>query len=508
MAIEMNTIKVKVKNHTYLYIDADTDILYEIKEFFTFFVDGYKFSPKYKMKMWTGTISLLNLTSKTLPSGLWDQLSAFAVERGYTFEMIESNYGMPGETVNVLPEDIVDYIKGLNLHSQGKKIEVRDYQLHAIYQAIKYKRKTVIASTGSGKSLIMYCLIRYLIDNELANRALITVPSTSLVLQLTNDFLDYASEDESFDESMIHQVMSGKEKFSNKPITISTWQSQSQNRMDHTIAQSYDIVCVDECQGLKGIELIRILDKCTEASFKYGFTGSLNKSKTDKTQIQGMLGPIIKVTETKKLIEQGHLSEMQIKCITLDYQKATKSMVSHNKDYHLEIDFLVSHERRNKFIRNLAMSLEGNTLVLYTLVEKHGDVLNELFKEKVGERKYFYIHGGVNAEERDEMRPIIEANNNAIILASYGTLSVGINIKRLHNIILASPTKSIIRLLQSIGRGLRKGEGKDELVVYDLSDDLSNSKSKKNFTYKHFVERLLIYNEEQFDYTLTRINIE
>ena len=145
---------------------------------------------------------------------------------------------------------------------------------------------------------------------------------------------------------------------------------------------------------------------------------------------------------------------------------------------------------------------------LYTFVEKHGDVLDAILKDKLKEGSYFYVHGGVDGDDRNNIRAIVEKHDNAVILASMGTFSTGINIKRLHNLVIVSPVKSIIRVLQSIGRGLRKGDGKDKLMVYDLADDLANSKTKKNFAYKHFVNRLEIYSREQFPYTITTVPIE
>ena len=129
-------------------------------------------------------------------------------------------------------------------------------------------------------------------------------------------------------------------------------------------------------------------------------------------------------------------------------------------------------------------------------------------KEKADNvRKVFYIFGGVEADEREAIRGIVERENNAIIVASYGTFSTGVNIKNLHNIIFASPSKSRIRNLQSIGRGLRLGDNKVNATLYDIADDLTY-KSKENFTLKHFQERINIYTEEEFDYEMHNIELK
>ena len=182
-------------------------------------------------------------------------------------------------------------------------------------------------------------------------------------------------------------------------------------------------------------------------------------------------------------------------------------MVTSGK-YQDEIDYLVSSKSRNNFIKNLTLKLKGNTLVLFQLVEKHGKDLHKLIEDKAeNNRKVFYIYGGVETEEREKARAIVEKENDAIIVASYGTFSTGINIKNLHNIIFASPSKSRIRNLQSIGRGLRLGDNKVNATLYDIADDLQY-KSKENFTLKHFQERINIYTEEEFDYEIHNINLK
>ena len=172
------------------------------------------------------------------------------------------------------------------------------------------------------------------------------------------------------------------------------------------------------------------------------------------------------------------------------------------------MDYLVSHTRRNNFICKLALDLEGNTLVLFNYVEKHGDPLWDLINSKVEEgRKIFFIHGGVDAVEREEARKICEKESNAIILASYGTFSTGINIRNLHNVIFASPSKSRVRNLQSIGRVLRKGDNKAKAVLYDIADDCSKGNSH-NYTFRHLISRMKIYDEESFDYEITKVNLK
>ena len=238
------------------------------------------------------------------------------------------------------------------------------------------------------------------------------------------------------------------------------------------------------------------------AKYRYGFTGTLDGTQTHKWVLEGLFGPSYKVTGTKKLIDEGHLATLDIQCIVLKYSPQKFDV------FEDEIQFLISHPTRNKFISNLAIDTRGNTLVLYARVEAHGAILYDLINKKVEEgRKVFFIHGGVDAEEREEVRRITEEQDNAIIVASYGTFSTGINIKNLHNVIFASPSKSRIRNLQSIGRVLRKGKNKVKAKLYDIADDTTIN-NRKNYTLNHFIERVKIYNQEQFNYDITTINIK
>ena len=286
-------------------------------------------------------------------------------------------------------------------------------------------------------------------------------------------------------------------------MVITTWQSIYKLRKDWF--KKFDVVIGDEAHLFKAKSLTSILEKMEDTEYRFGFTGTLDGTQTHKLVLEGLFGPAQKVISTKELMDSGTLADFKIKILALKYHDEIRKIVS-KMDYQAEMDFLVSHEGRNKFIKNLALSLQGNTLLLFQYVDKHGRILEEMIKEEAGDRKVFFIHGGVKGEERDDIRGIVEKENNAIIVASYGTFSTGVNIKNLHSIIFASPSKSKIRNLQSIGRGLRKSDTKDSATLYDIADDLS-WKSTSNFTLKHLMERVKIYDEEKFDYKLYSIGL-
>jgi len=418
-------------------------------------------------------------------AGLVQNISKFAKSRNYEVEVdpdLIHTYQITDDLVN----SFLEYCK--------LKITPRDYQIEAFRHAVSKNRAVFLSPTASGKSLIIYLITRYY--NE---KTLIVVPTTSLVSQLATDFAEYG-----FDSgSKVHSIYAGQDKQTDKPITISTWQSIF--KMHRTWFDQFKLVIGDEAHQFKAKSLTSIMEKLYECPYRFGFTGTLDGSLTNETTLEGLFGPVEKVTTTSKLMEQGHVAELKIKNLILQYKPEIRKQCK-DYDYQTEIDFLVRYEPRNRFITNLASSLKGNSLVLYQFVDKHGKVLYDMISKKNTDRKIFYIHGGVDAEDREEVRAIVEKENDAIIVASYGTFSTGINIRNLHNVVFASPTKSRIRTLQSIGRGLRTTEGKNNVTIYDIADDLKY-KTHTNFTLQHLVERLEIYNSENFNYKIYNMEI-
>ena len=462
----------------------DRGIAEELSAYFTFKVPGYQFMPAYRNKFWDGQIRLYNTSTQMLYSGLNNYVIMFAKERGYEVEFeydnSADNYSI-AEAKKFVEEEKFTMVP-------------RDYQLEAYVDAIRYKRGLFISPTASGKSFIIYMIMR-----KLLRQTLIIVPTTTLVHQMYSDFQEYGFNSDKY----CHKIFSGKDKNTDKPVVITTWQSIYKLRKDWF--KKFDVVIGDEAHLFKAKSLSSILEKMEDTEYRFGFTGTLDGTQTHKLVLEGLFGPAQKVISTKELMDSGTLADFKIKILALKYHDEIRKIVS-KMDYQAEMDFLVSHEGRNKFIKNLALSLEGNTLLLFQYVEKHGRILEEMIKEEAGDRKVFFIHGGVKGEERDDIRGIVEKENNAIIVASYGTFSTGVNIKNLHSIIFASPSKSKIRNLQSIGRGLRKSDTKDSAVLYDIADDLS-WKSTSNFTLKHLMERVKIYDEEKFDYKLYSIGL-
>ena len=486
------------KDEVYAKITCEKHIAKELSEFFTFFVPGYQFVPAYRNRIWDGKIRLFNLQTNQIYLGLLPYIEEFCKERQYEFE-----YGDPRPDV----EDEYSvyhakkFIESLNIHSRGEPIEIREHQLNAYIHAMQKRRALLVSPTASGKSLIIYLLFRQL--HQYQNlKGLVIVPTTSLVEQLYSDFGDYNNGE----MVNVHRIYQGKEKETDKPLTISTWQSLY--KLPKEYFHQFDYIIGDEAHLFKAQSLTTILTSCVNAKYRIGLTGTLDGTKTHKLVLEGLFGAVKKVITTRELIDKQQVSDFEIKCLVLKHDDEVCLQIK-DKTYQEEIEYLISNENRNKFIKNLAVSLGKNTLILYQMVDKHGQILYDMIREtkNIGNRKVFFVHGGVDANDREEIRRIMEIENNAIVVASFGTFSTGINIRNLHNIIFASPSKSRIRNLQSIGRGLRQSEGKDKAVLYDIADDL-RYKKHMNFTLKHFVERVKIYTEEKFPFKIYKIGLK
>ena len=486
----MADLSIEKINEVYLKVKTEPSIEYELRDKFTFEVPNKKFMPQYRSKYWDGYVHLFNMKTKRIYVGLLDKIVAFCETSGYTYQFENNKYYGPPFEVNQLISmgGVKDYMASIT------SFKPRPYQIEAVYEALRYNRKLLISPTASGKSLMIYALIRYFVAKK--QKILLVVPTTSLVEQMYKDFEDYGWDP----KNHCHRIYAGRERTNVNEVTITTWQSVYE--LDRSFFVDYDVIIGDEAHLFKSKSLVKIMDKLEHAKHRYGFTGTLDGTQTHKWVLEGLFGPSYRVTQTKELMEQGHLSQLDIQCLVLKY-KPKKF-----ETYEDEIQYLIGHEKRNKFITNLSIDLKGNTLIFYSRVEAHGKILYELINNSVNhDRKVFFIHGGVDAEDREEVRKITEEETNAIIVASYGTFSTGINIRRLHNVIFASPSKSRIRNLQSIGRVLRKGKDKEKAKLYDIADDLTIG-SRKNYTLNHFIERVKIYVQEQFNYEIISINIK
>jgi len=486
-------IIIDKKDEVYLKIEAEADIRRELGEYFTFEVPGFRFMPQYRNRVWDGKIRLFSYATGQIYAGLYPYIVNWCKEND-----VQIVDGAKIKDTEVEDSKIDALIKALKI-----PLEIRDYQREAFVHSIRKNRCLLVSPTASGKSLIIYLMLIFnllRLKDTKQDKILIIVPTTSLVEQLYKDFKDYGYNS----DRNIHKIYSGHEKETNKRVIISTWQS-IYNLPKKWFTQ-FGMVMGDEAHLFKAVSLTKIMTKLEKCKYRVGLTGTLDGTKTHKLVLEGLFGTVNKVISTSELQEKKQLADLKIMCLVLQYDDVSRKFIN-GKTYQEEMDFLVKNSRRNKYIRNLCLSLQGNTLCLFQYVEKHGETLRDLIIEKADGRKVFYVYGGVEADEREQVRFITEKSENDIIVASYGTFSTGINIRNLHNIIFASPSKSRIRNLQSIGRGLRLKDNNSAATLYDIADDLSYNE-KENYTLAHFRERINIYNEEDFNYEIHNIEFK
>ena len=479
-----------------MIIDAEAHQIPELREYFSFFVPGHKYMPAFKSRRWDGKIKLFNQITRELNVGLYAHLKKFCADRMYPIELIDNpEYGHP-ENKNQVPHQELIKFQG----ELGMPFPLRDYQYDAVTHGIEQKRAILLSPTGSGKSFIIYNLMRWFMDAYDGQKILVVVPTTSLVEQMHKDFADYG-----FDPELCHKIYGGKEKVTDKQILISTWQSIY--KFPAEWFEQFGCVFGDEVHLFKAKSLSGIMNKCINAPYRFGTTGTLDGTETNKLVLEGLFGPTKTVTLTRDLQVQGTLAQINISILLLRYHNDVCHMMQ-GKTYQEEMDYIVTNEKRNKLITNLALDQKGNTLVLFQFVEKHGKVLFDMMRDKAEDgRKIFYVSGEVDAADREQIRGIVEGQKDAIIVASLGTFSTGINIKNLHNIVFASPSKSQVKVLQSIGRGLRQSENGVATKLYDIADDLHIG-SHKNFTLRHSAERIKIYSKEQFPYNIYQLDLK
>ena len=494
----MPKITIEKASNIHIRCFSEPAVEQELSDYFTYSVPGAQFTPQFRSRLWDGKIRQYDRIRHTLYLGLYRYVEKFAVERGYEIEckdLIVIDRKIPFEEVE-------NWVDSLEIASKGRNIAVREYQVEAIHKALNDERTLLVSPTASGKSLIIYSTLRYLLNQ--GKKAIIIVPTTSLVEQLYKDFEDYSSKNGWNVEDHVQKLYSGFTKVIDKQVLITTWQSVY--KQPRAWFAQFDVCFGDEAHQFKARSLTTCMDKLINCNYRIGTTGTIDGKKVHKLVLEGVFGPVFAVTTTKKLMEDKKVAELDITCLLLKYDELTRQGRKTNK-YADEMDFLVTNDARNKFIVNLAADLKGNTLVLYQFVQKHGIPLYENLNNKVdGSKDIWFVSGDTVVKDREKVREIAGDTDNNIIVASFGTFSTGINIPSIENIIFASPSKSKIRNLQSIGRGLRLKDNKSHATLYDVADDLSYN-NKENYTLAHFRERINIYSGEDFDYEIHNIEL-
>ena len=475
-------------NEVYLRIKCEPSVAKELSEFFTFEVPNAKFMPSVRNRLWDGKIRLFSPGTGKIYLGLLPYVRRFLAEQGHKIQYDSSLIPPQKFDKKITTKFVRSLEKGT--------FRARDYQIDAIHNILESDRGLILSPTGSGKSFIIYALVRYYLKTLNDKKILIIVPTTNLVEQMYGDFADYGW----FPDEHCHKLYAGSDKNTSKEVVISTWQSIY--KLDKKYFSQFGAVFVDECHLAKAKSLTGIMTKLHDCQYRIGTTGTLDGSEIHQLVLEGLFAKHKEVTTTAQLVKQKYLSNLNIRCLVLNHVKTNRRQ----RTYQEEMDYLSKSPSRNNFICKLAISQDGNTLILAQYI-KQLETLTLSLSEQTKDRKIFFVYGATEAVERDKIRGIVEEENDAIIVASYGVFSMGINIKRLHNIIFASPYKSQIKVLQSIGRGLRLTKDKTECNLFDIADDLCYN-NKSNYTLKHFEERILIYSQQEFDYEIIPVKLK
>lgn len=493
------------RDEALVVLDGDPSVLMEIHEDLSFESPGAKYDPRVRKGHWDGRIHLLDRRKGTLYAGLAPKVAEWCRAKGVALEEV----GRPERKGTWTVEETEFFISTL---AMPERFETRDYQVAAFREAMNEERRLFVSPTSSGKSMIIYWITR-----ALPHRTLIVVPTVGLVHQMVGDFQDYGSTQE------IHKIQDGRDIPPWTDVVVATWQSIYEQPPEWF--DQFGVVIGDEAHLFKAKSLVTIMTNLTRCRYRFGFTGTLDGSKVHQLILEGLFGPTTHVTTTTRLMEQGYVAQLKVEVVALQHPREGRNALelktslaleenakNGNKQkrgaviYRTEIDHIYGDERRNRFIVKMASRLPGNVLLLFHHLS-HGDALYDMMVAAT-DRPVHLINGGVDGLERDEIRALVDASEDAILIASVGTSATGINIRRINNLVMASPWKSRIVNLQSIGRGLRLADGKTSVTVYDVADSLSNSPLQApNTTLRHLAERVAIYEAEGFDFRVTRVEL-
>lgn len=500
----MVDIKVEFFNFSYVKIVCESSILFDLKDYFSFFADGYNFHPKFKYGTWDGKIHLLE-NNGLLPIGLYPYIRKFAKNMGYSLLVDDA----VSEKEDVTREEFDTWVDGMKYYSGKNEIKPYWYQRDSVYEAISKHRALLVLPTSAGKSLIQALLCKYYTE-AYDGKVLILVPTTSLTVQMKSDFLDYRL----FKDEDVLEIRSGTKRDDRKArIYVSTWQTAIKQPPEWF--EQFGMLLNDECHKATGRSISTIIKGLTNCIFKIGLSGTLKDGKANVMQYEGLFGQQFKPTDTKRLMDEGQATKLKINAIVLNYPDEVKLKMK-ELSYADEVKVVNGYRKRNSVVCNLACKVSKqkneNIFVMFKYKE-HGKSLYEEIKKTHGEKTYL-VSGDNSTKDRDILKRALEDQDGSIVVASYGVFSTGISIKNLHHVFFAHGVKDKITVLQSIGRILRNHSSKEVATLWDFIDDAGIRFKKdpkkykhKNYLLKHAIERIERYAAESFDYSLKTINL-
>lgn len=496
------------ENKKFLIIESCTEAEYkQLKLSLTKKIEGWRFHPLVKKGVWDGTICFVK--GNRIPSGLWKEVRDVCNEFGF-------EYNVTGVTRLFNKHiDEEEFMLWCDDFFADLPFKPRYYQIDAAYKILKYRRCLAELATSAGKTLISYIVMAYLLKELQYKKILMIVPNVSLVLQSSGDFEEYNNDKLNL---KIQQVYAGAKIKKDSNIVVGTFQSLV--KMDQEFFDQFDVVFVDETHKANSNSIQKILDKMWHCDYRFGLSGTIAKKDTlSRLSLMSSLGPLVVQVKASLLQEEGYIANCHVTQIMLNYATESqreafsnlhKKAFDRQKIFGLEQRFINESEKRLDWICDFIDKIATkNTLVLFHRIE-YGEKIYDILRNKKNNKVYF-IDGSTKADFREEYRKRMETNNDVILVASYGTLSTGVSIKTIYNIVFVESFKSDIIIKQSIGRGLRKNENKDSVEIYDIVDDIRcNEEGHKwqNYIYRHGIERRRIYEEESFPYDIRNIRIE
>jgi superfamily II DNA or RNA helicase len=473
-------------------------------------IHNFYFHPLVKKKIWDGSVCFVDKKGPFMrvPIGLWREL----MQIGEDYKIKIEIEGLDDLILKDLT--LEDFTLWVNEFFSDSKMEPRDYQIDTAWKLIKYRYSVSEVATSSGKTLISFMIFAYLKSKGLIRKFMMVAPNNNLVIQGTEDFDDYGLEKLGV---KIQQIGGGNKLRQGCDLIIGTFQSLV--KQDPEFFEEVDAVFVDEAHHTNSMSIKKIMSNCMHSRWRYGLTGTLTKRGTaDYLTIQQFLGPLMVEIPPSFLFDNNYATPVSIKIVMLDWldqeykDKLAELKTNHNNlegndVYNIERKLVIESKKRLNYVVDFITKTSKNSLVLFQSVkDEYGKQIWNLIREKTSDKEVFYVDGDTDESLREEYKGRMAAGGNKILIATYGTFATGISINNIHNIFLVESYKSEVLIKQSLGRGMRKMEGKEKVNVIDFVDDFSSSKYQ-NYLVKHGEVRLQIYKKEGFEYKIFKVKL-
>jgi len=471
-------------------------------------IKNWRFNPRVQQGYWDGSYCYL-INNQFIPSGLWREVYDIAKKYKYDiqFDGIRNLFDQSIDRAD-FEKWSADFFDGYQV--EGVDIRPRDYQLDTAFKILKFKKCSAELATSAGKTMIAFMTVAYMLQRNLAKKILFIVPTVDLVIQGTDDFHEFNWQQAV--KLKVQQVYAGQKIKPDVNIVFGTYQSLVKKKADYYA--EFDAVIVDEMHKVKSHSIKSILEKCVNAQYRFGLTGTMPKPETlERLTSMCYTGPLISEIGAKYLQDQGHIAQCQVKVLQMDYAthetkqaflELSRNRYERKKVFSLEQNYIINHQERLDFITKVIGKSTKNSLILFYRID-YGEAIYNKLRSSLDNKSVYYVDGGTDNEIRDLYKKKMEAQDDVLLVASFGTFSTGISVKNIHNIFFCESFKSEVIIRQSIGRGLRQHKNKDMLTIVDFVDDFRTD-GWDNYIYKHGQERIKIYKDQQFPYSIHRIN--